>query len=126
MLRVLSNINLEPLKVDFRNESISFAGYNQIERELLDQNSAVFSEDVTEVLVFLDGAALLRDRLYEIPNANLINEIADESGQLLSYLENLIRLRKTLLVVINNVVIPSRTHLTFLNANATPSFYEIE
>ncbi len=125
MLRVLSTVNLEPLKVELRPTPVSFSAYNQLERELVDVDSVLYTTDITEVLIFVDGESLLRDRIHDLPNDDLVSEVMHEVEALLNQIEVFARRRPAVPVFLCNIALPPRTCCTFLNSNQTQSFHNL-
>jgi FkbH-like protein len=125
MLRVLSTVNLEPLKIELRPTPVSFSAFNQFERELVDVDSVLYTDDITEALIFIDGESLLRDRIHDIPNDALVSEVMDEVNALLKQVEAFAQRRPAVPVFLSNIALPPRTCCTFLNSNQTPSFHNL-
>ena len=126
MIRVLSNINLEPIKSGFRGEAISFAGYNQLERELLDAGSPLYGGDVNELLVFLDGEELLRGRMFQLPDETAVQSVLDEMETLLARIGSYLEAKSAAVCTINTIAFPPRTFLSHLNVNSSFSFTALE
>jgi FkbH-like protein len=126
MIRVLSNINVEPIKSGFRGEAISFAGYNQLERELLDAGSPLYGNDVNEILVFLDGEELLRNCLFQLPDEAAAQSALDEMDTLLSRIGSYLEAKSAAVCTINTIAFPPRTFLSHLNVNTSFSFTALE
>jgi len=117
MLRILSNVNLEPMRCELPGEDVSFAGFNQLDRELLDLSSPVYSHDVCEVLIFLDAEELLKDRLYSCPEAGSAEAVLAELNSLLGRIARYAQHRDDALVTVNTLALPPRTIFSHIEAN---------
>ena len=77
-LAVLSNINIDSLKMHLKNSSVDkimFSGYNQYLRDLIDPNSFIFKEKIDYIFLHLDGEELLSNEIYSLKKHNVLKEI---------------------------------------------------
>ncbi len=125
MVALLSNINIDPIKGYFKEETY-FAGFNQYTLELLDEESMLYSEKITTVILFIDGEEFLKDRVYEqLQNEEILTTANERITALLKVIEKYISSRKDVLFFINSIVLPVHSVTAFLTQNNT-SFLDIE
>ena len=77
-LAVLSNINIDSLKMHLKNSSVDkimFSGYNQYLRDLIDPNSFIFKEKIDYIFLHLDGEELLSNEIYSLKKHNVLKDI---------------------------------------------------
>jgi FkbH-like protein len=126
MLRILSNVNLEPMRCELSGEDVSFAGFNQLDRELLDSSSPLYSPDVREVWIFLDAEELLKDRLYSCPEPGSADAVLAELNSLLGRIAEYAQHRDDALVTVNTLALPPRTIFNHFDANGGKSVQALE
>lgn len=125
MIAFLSNINIDPIKGFFKEETY-FAGFNQYTFELLDEKSMLYSEKIITVILFIDGEEFLKDLIHEqLPNEEFLTIANERITTLLNVIEKYISSRKDILFFINNIVLPVHSITAFLAQN-NASFMDIE
>lgn len=99
MLAVLSNINIEPLKMFFKNEKSYFAPYNQIRQEFLNNNSFIHSNDIHRIFIFLDYSENLVGASLDEKSLDLIQQ---DYLFIMDLIEEYAKKNTNVLIIINN------------------------
>lgn len=125
MIGFLSNINIEPIKAFFNEESY-FVGFNQYTLALLDRKSFLHSKKIKTVFLFIDGEEFLKDIIYEqLPNKQLLKKAKERIVELLDIIEKYISIREDVVFIINSIVLPIHSVAHFFTDNSV-SFFDIE
>lgn len=125
MIAFLSNINIEPIKGFFEEETY-FGGFNQYALELIDEKSRLHSKEITKVILFIDGEEFLRDLICEqLPNENILKEANERIIELLAMIKQYISKKGDVCFLINNIVLPVHS-VTFNLKNRAIDFLDIE
>lgn len=125
MIAFLSNINIEPIKGFFEEETY-FGGFNQYALELLDEKSRLYSKEITKVILFIDGEEFLRDLICEqLPNEKILKKADERITELLGMIEQYITKKGDVCFLINNIVLPVHSVAPNLK-NKVIDFLDIE
>lgn len=124
-LAVLSNINLDPLKLQLHRQMGAvdpyFCAYGQHLLELLNKQSGLYQRDLDAVFVHLDAEELLKDdffRLASNPGEN--PDLADFLAALRGFCEE----RPTVNVIISSLALPPFSFASHLAGPLAPSAIE--
>lgn len=123
MLAVLSNINIDPIKVFFKGEKIYLSPYNKIKEEFLNPNSFINSnKGIKKILIFLDYSELL---VGSHLNKNDLDLIQQDFELVINLVENYSNNNKDNLIIINNQLIDNNTLAPYIK-NSIIDFYNLE
>lgn len=122
MIAILSNINIDPIKIYFKNEKLYLPSYNQVQQEFLNSTSVIYTEEVDKILVFLDYSAYFVGE----KNANEVSEmIFHEFNYLMDYIEKYTQEQRNKILIINNIVIKNNLVMPY-NKNEMFNVFRLE
>jgi len=127
MIAVLSNINIEPIKLFFRDRKLYFSPFGQYRQELLNPESPLRDPSLKHVIIFLDGDELCGDALYQLPTEAVRADVIEEFESLLDMIRQFSEESgSAMLITINTIVLSPYRFTNFLEVNSEYSFRTLE
>lgn len=126
MIAFLSNMNIDPIKMFFKEEKTYFSGYNQYLIDLINEDSVLYTDEIETVVLFLDGEEFLKRITYELPTSEVCESATAVLNDLFTVIRKYIEKKKNVTFLINNFVLPPDNFITYLDFNTNTSFSEIE
>jgi len=117
MIAFLSNINIEPIKNFFKEEEVFFSGYNQFLIDLLNDNSDLYSNKISEVFLFIDLEEMLYEIFNKLPTEETFSEADEKLNNLFSLVKSYLTKRNNVIFVMNNATKPINCFTTFIESN---------
>jgi len=124
---VLSNINLNPLKVFLAQKEIYFAGYGQYVQELINPNSSVNTKDFDMIFLHLEGEEFIKEILESLMTTQEARQIIAEKLKLLSgALTQYMQKHPAASVLLTTIVFPPFVFSNYLDVNSPYSLRTLE
>lgn len=125
-LAVLSNINMDPLKLHLKKMNAPrpyFSAYSQHLLELMDRRSALYNLDLDTMLIHLDAEELLKDDFFRLPRER---QVDDYLAEFLATLQCFCDERPEVSVIISSIVLPPFSFVSYLDGNSDHNHSGVE